>query len=336
VVDEPYAIIPVEQGKIYNFKVAAVNDGGESFPSEILSTCKLSDSDKTVLIINGFHRVSAPAFFNDSLRAGFLDSIDYGVPDKYDASYTGSQYIFEKDVPFETNESPGFGASYGNFENDVIAGNTFDFPRIHGKAIRNAGYSFVSCSDESVTSEEVDLSYYFAIDLILGEEKETQTGKEKKYVIFKEPIREALTNYLKSGGNLFASGSYIASDIWLREDRDPDKVEFAEQILRYKWKQDRASKTGKVSGLWPTFKTKTTFRTAFSSDQYAVEAPDAIEPVNGSSVILLYEENNLPACVGYKSKYGTVIAGFPFEAIESENDRNMFMKEIMNFFERKK
>jgi hypothetical protein len=145
-----------------------------------------------------------------------------------------------------------------------------------------------------------------------------------------------LTDYLESGGNLFASGSYIASDIWMHEECDLDEIEFAERVLRYTWKRDRASKTGKVAGFMSEFKTNFSFRTSFSKDQYAAEAPDAIEAVNYSNPVLMYEENNLPACIGYKSKYCTVIAGFPFEAIIKDDDRNAFMKEIMNFFERKK
>ncbi len=339
IIDDPYAVISIEPGKIYNFKVAAVNSGGESFPSETLSACKLSGSDKTILIVNGFHRVSAPASFDNGLYAGFQDNVDQGVPDKYDISYTGSQYIFAKDSPYKTNESPGYGASYGNFENDIIAGNTFNFPYIHGKTIRNAGYSFISCSDEVIIPEKINISVYFAIDLILGEEKETLTGKEKKYKIFKEPIRKALEGYLQSGGNLFASGAYIGSDIWMHENCDPDEIEFAEQILRYRWKQDHAASKGKISSffsLFPEFQTDYIFCNFLNKNQYAVEAPDAIEPINGSYCILAYEENNLPACVGYKGRYNTVIAGFPFESIETENSRNILMKEILNFFERKK
>jgi hypothetical protein len=337
IVEDLHAIIPIKPGKIYSFKVAAVNEGGESFPSEILSVCKMPNTKKTVLIINGFHRISAPYSFDNGLYAGFLDKIDPGVPDKYDISYTGSQYIFDRDVPFKTNEKPGFGASYGNYENDVIAGNTFNYPYTHGKAIRNAGYSFVSCSDEIISPEKVDLKKYFAVDLILGQERETETGKGKKYKIFKEPTREVLTDYLKSDGNLFASGSYIGSDIWMHEECDPNEIRFAEHILYYRWQQDAASANGKAVNrfnYFPQFKADYTFCTTFNRNQYAVKSPDAIEPANGSYRILSYEDTQLSACVAYKGKYSTVIAGFPFESIETEEDRNTFMKEILEFFEK--
>ncbi len=339
IVENPHAVIAIEHGKIYSFKVAAVNEGGESFPSETLSVCKMPNTRETVLIINGFHRVSAPASFDHGLYAGFLDKIDPGVPDKYDVSYTGSQYLFDRNALFKTNEEPGFGASYGDYENDVIAGNTFNYPYTHGKAIRNAGYSFVSCSDEIISPENVDLKKYFAVDLILGQERETKTGKGKRYKIFKEPIRQVLTNYLESGGNLFVSGSYTGSDIWMREECNPDEIKFAEQILRYRWQQDAASENGKVvnrSDYIPQFKADYTFCTTFNRNQYAVKSPDAIEPVNGSFRILSYEDTQFPACVGYRGKYSAVIAGFPFETIQTEDERSTFMKEILDFFEQEK
>ncbi len=339
IVEDLHAIIPIKPGKIYSFKVAAVNEGGESFPSEILSVCKMSNTSKTVLIINGFHRVSAPHFFDNGLYAGFLDKIDPGVPDKYDVSYTGNQYLFDRSILFKTNEEPGFGASLRNHENDIIAGNTFNYPYAHGKAIRNAGYSFVSCSDEIITPENADLKKYFAVDLILGQERETETGKGKRYKIFKEPVRKVLTDYLESGGNLFASGSYIGSDIWMHEECDPKEIRFAEHVLHYRWQQDAASTSGKAVNrfnYFPLFKTDYTFCTSFNRNQYAVKSPDAIEPANGSFRILSYEDTQLPACVAYKGKYSTVIAGFPFESIETEGERSTFMKEILDFFEQEK
>jgi len=338
VTNDPYIVVPVETGKIYRFKVAAVNEGGESFPSEILSACKMANSKKTVLIINGFHRVAAPAHFDSGLYAGFMDGVDLGVPDRYDLSYAGSQYVFKKDTPFKTNEEPGYGASYTTFEDSVIAGNTFNYPYIHGKAIQKAGYSFVSCSDEIVMPGNMRMSKYFAVDLILGKEKETQTGKEKKYKIFKRPIRKVIANYLNEGGNLFVSGAYIGSDIWEREECDQEEIDFAENLLRYRLKLSGASKSGKVflsSNVFPIFKTKEySFSNTPNSLQYAVEAPDAIEAVNGGYNILKYRDSQLPAGVAYKGTYKSMITGFPFEAIETENERAAFMKEILNFFEK--
>ena len=72
--------VKIEPGLVYSFKVTAVNRGGESFPSEILSAYKAKREQGKVIIINGFDRISGPAVVNTSDRAGFDLSQDPGVP----------------------------------------------------------------------------------------------------------------------------------------------------------------------------------------------------------------------------------------------------------------
>ena len=75
---------------------------------------------------------------------------------------------FRRAVPWMDDDASGFGDSYGDYETKVIAGNTFDYPSVHGAAILKAGYSFVSCSDEAVEDGAVSLNDYTTVDLILG------------------------------------------------------------------------------------------------------------------------------------------------------------------------
>ncbi|HBK31144.1 MAG TPA: hypothetical protein DDZ78_05900, partial [Porphyromonadaceae bacterium] len=78
-VDKNVYRLRIEKDKIYRFKVAAVNGGGQSFPSEILSVCRKSDEKGVALIVNGFTRVSAPFSFSSSDGiAGFVGRIDNG------------------------------------------------------------------------------------------------------------------------------------------------------------------------------------------------------------------------------------------------------------------
>lgn len=51
-VRKPEYTVKVEPGLVYSFKVTAVNKGGESFPSEILSAYKAKRSKGTLLIVN--------------------------------------------------------------------------------------------------------------------------------------------------------------------------------------------------------------------------------------------------------------------------------------------
>ena len=131
--------ISLQTGKIYSFKVTALNRGGESFPSEILSACQMPNSKPEVLIVNAFNRLSAPdSFVIDSTYAGFLNDIDAGVPYMSDISFVGKQIDFKRNSTWKSDEAPGFGGSNSNFETKVIAGNTFDYPYIHGRAIKAA------------------------------------------------------------------------------------------------------------------------------------------------------------------------------------------------------
>ena len=65
------------EGQIYSYKVTALNDGGESFPSEILSASRVTKEKGMVLVVNGFDRISAPADFVADSIAGFYDVLDH-------------------------------------------------------------------------------------------------------------------------------------------------------------------------------------------------------------------------------------------------------------------
>jgi hypothetical protein len=99
---------------IYSFKVTAVNRGGESFPSEILSIGSTRDSKGTIAIINAFDRVSGPAWFNDQKHAGFMNMVDQGVPYGMELHTVGNQFDFVKSSPWLDDDSPGHGASYAD------------------------------------------------------------------------------------------------------------------------------------------------------------------------------------------------------------------------------
>ena len=140
-------------GQIESFKITALNDGGESFPSEILSVGIHEGNKKPALVVNAFNRICGPAIYDNSKVAGITPWKDQGVPDKYDLGFTGNPYDFDRSSIWLDDDSPGWGASYGNSEGKIIPGNSFDFCYIHGEAILASGYSFVSISDEAFSFE---------------------------------------------------------------------------------------------------------------------------------------------------------------------------------------
>ena len=349
-VDENAYRTALPVGMVCSYKVTAVNKGGESFPSEILSAGRAFNEKGTVLVVNGFDRISAPADFvapvpGDTLLAGFLDDLDHGVPYLKDISYIGKMKEYRRSIPWMDDDASGFGDSYGNYEDKVIAGNTFDYPSIHGAAILKAGYSFISCSDESVENKTMNLNDYKYVDLILGKECQTKMGrggvKPLEFKTFSQPMQEAITAYCGQGGNIFVSGAYVGTDLWdnrLAPAQESDK-KFATEVLKYKWRVGQAATEGKVKCVaspFPALSGNYTYHNELNADSYVVESPDAIEPATKDAyTIMRYSENNLSAGVAYKGDYKTCILGFPFEALRTTAEREALMSAILTFFNEK-
>lgn len=328
-------------GLIYSYKVTALNDGGESFPSEILSAARAFNEKGTVLIINGFDRISAPADFVGDSIAGFADAIDHGVPYINDISYIGSMKEFRRSIPWMDDDASGFGDSYSNYETMVIAGNTFDYPSVHGASILKAGYSFVSCSNEAVEKKTVNLNNYKLIDLILGKQRQTKIGRggimPLEFKTFSRGMQEAITAYCQLGGNIFISGSFVGSDLWDNPETNQEDKDFATNILNYKWRVNQAATTGKVKSVaspYQEFTGNYNYYNELNPDCYIVESPDGIVPANENAfTIFRYSENNISAGVAYKGAYKTCVLGFPFEAIRTTNEKDKLMEAILTFFE---
>lgn len=334
-----FIIENLEPGKIYSFKVTALNKGGESFPSEILSVGISKKNTQPLLVVNGFDRVAPPASFESPTFMGLLNFIDEGVPYLYDFGFTGIQFNFDPNSKWVTDDDPGHGASASDYETKIIAGNTFDYSYTHGKALLNNGFSFCSISDEAVWDGKISLSQYQFIDFIFGEEKKTlppksNGPKEVEFQTIPDLLKEKIKTYLQLGGKIFMSGSYIGTDLY--SDKDSSGIKFANEVLRMKLKNGFASRRGEVYTVNPKFSKNNsnfTFNATFSDKIYKVEAPDQLGAINGSEVLLRYSENEFSAAVGFSEGRGAVIFGFPFETINEESRRNEVMKSVLDYLE---
>lgn len=302
----------IEPGLVYSFKVAAVNRGGESFPSETLSAYQAPDSKGTILIVNAFYRTSGPATVESSRTQGFDIWRDPGLPYISTTQYCGYQQNFDiQRAGIETSD--GLGYSGNELEGMEIAGNTFDYPFIHGKAIQHAGnYSFVSCSSETLESGSTDLNRYPIIDIIFGAEQKALGNRTEA----------ALTRYCRNGGRLLVSGSYVGSKL--------GSSEFTQNILKYRHGGSLINtQSGEVFGTNIRFNIP---RRANSSS-YAVPAPDCILPVQGAFSAFVYTEGNYSAGIAYKGNdYQTFVLGFPLESVQGAAERDHIMGSILNFF----
>ena len=295
------------------------------------------------MVINGFDRISAPDSFQIvTLTAGFNTRKDFGVPYLYDISFIGEQYEFRREIPWLDDDNPGFGASRANYETQVIAGNTFDYPYIHGQSIVNAGYSFLSSSDEAITEQLVPLNDYRIADLILGKEKQVNIGRgvaKATFKTFPEALQKVIADYCNEGRKLFVSGAYVATDLWDNGTSNESDKKFANEVLHYTWRTGQASISGEVKPAASPFvlfdNLPLEYFNTLNEKCYAVESPDGIEPFGkGSYTIQRYGENNISAAIFYRGdNYDTCIAGYPFETIKTQTQRNAFMQAILSTFE---
>ncbi|MBP3737704.1 MAG: N-acetylmuramoyl-L-alanine amidase [Muribaculaceae bacterium] len=342
VTPDPRYVVNIKDHKIHSYRIIAMNDGGRSFPSETLSLGMAPRSKGTVMVVNGFTRVSGPDWFDGDSIAGFYDEKDHGVPYMEQINYLGSQHEFRRSLPWRDDDAPGFGACRSNHETEVIAGNTFDYTTVHGESLMKAGYSFVSSSVKAIESDASLLSDYKTLDLILGKQKEVPTGrgvKPSRYKAFTPALREVIQSFTQNGGNVMVSGAYVGTDIWDKAAPAQNEIAFAQNVLGYTWVDRSATLRGEVYTV-PTLHKQFTdgdriaFCNQLNSRLYAVESPDAIKASDDmGATFMRYSENNIPAAiVSHRNGYRTVVMGFPFEVITDAGRRDALMSQVMNFF----
>ncbi len=315
--------LPLSAGEQYSFKVTAVNGGGESFPSEVLTVHRGAPEAKRLLIVNGFERLSGPAWVDTADSIGFDLTKDVGVPYHYTNSLVGYQTDFN---PAHIGKE-GFGAlgfCGDELTGRQIAGNTFDFPVLHGKAIAPAGYNIASCSRAALLSGAVRLEDYDAVDYICGLECDAPYNM-RPYKTFDVRTRQLLADYLKQGGRLWVSGSYIASDMaGSKEERD-----FIREVLKYDCGGTaQADSTDYVQGLNITLP----YRRSFSEEGYAVQRPDVLVPADKNAFTAFAYGGGKSAGIAYAGQDCRIIAmGFPFESITDEKVRRQAAAAILQF-----
>ncbi len=341
-VSEPgYLCQNLKPGIIYSFIITALNEGGESFPSEILACSLPANNEKPALIVNAFNRVCGPAAFDNGKYAGFLTSEDEGVADKRDICFVGEQYDFDRNSQWKDDDACGFGSSYADQETHLIPGNTFDYPLVHGQSFRENGIGFISMSDEAFIQNKWSKNDYFALDIIFGEEKTTSRFygfKKKDFTLFTPEMQKAISEYI-SGENakLFLTGAYIGTDLDLCGDTLARH--FADNVLHYTFMTNHASKSGEVypvNAVRNNFQKGYQFEQGFNQNIYKVESPDAIEPKGeGAKVLFRYKDNNKSAGICFDGNYHSVILGFPFETITSAEQRSNLLGEILRYWKLK-
>ncbi len=310
----------------YNFKVAAVNEGGESFTTETLSAYYNPSAKKTVMVVNNFHRLASPQVIdNDSLQGFDMDQ-DPGVSYGLNPGWTGKQQCF--DITKMGIEGPG-GLGYCGDEmvGKFVAGNDFNYTVEHTKAIISTGrYNVVSCSAQALESGHLNLTQneYPIVDIIEGLERNDGYTPEY-YKSFTPGMQNIIKSYALSGGKLIVSGSYIGSDM-----QKPEEKKFLADIFKVAYTPDDSAKiNGSVVGFNRTF----LFHKELNSEHYAATHPNILQPLDNAKTLMTYSDEH-SAGVGFKGKsYSCFVMGFPFECIQDRNVQATVMGNILNYID---
>ena len=341
--------MPVTPGHIYSYKVVAFNDGGKSFPSEILATGIPSVAKaRKVMIVNNFDRISAPTWFDTPTYAGFDDRTDSGVPYINEINYVGEVYNFRRDLPWLDDDNPGFSSTFTDYAGKLMAGNTFDYPYIHGKALMDLGYAF--CSKSHAAFEQTGAGEA-VVDIICGKQVTTKFGSGStpdKFQVFPVALQTAIRDFTGKGGSVIISGADIATDVWdmvypIQKDSAyvADTKDFVQKVLGYKWLTGFGSYTSQVAPIVNKLKNfegvdaPMEYWSKINEEFYCCENPDGILPADGNGAIVLrYTRNEVPAAVFYApGTYKVCSFGFPLETLKDSKDITAVLRNSLEFIE---
>ena len=321
VASNEYTFTP-DKGTRYDIRVAAGNAGGISFKSETLSAYIAPEEKGQVLIINGFNRVSGPDWWQDSIYGG-IRPYHHAVPYGKGVNYIGEVYDFDKRNEWKTDDNCGWGMCHCDHMDHPTVGNTFDYPTMHGRALAEMGYSYISTSVAAVDS----IADYDVVDVILGKQKTVIMGNDTSFHCMPANLQHALTHYLQHGGRLLLSGAHIASDMQSKED-----AAFTKNQLHYSFRCEQAALTGKVRIERQLPQGNYTFRTEPNETIIHTENADGIHPEEGGMIVARFPETNIGAAIGYDASEagGAKTLCWSF-MLESAYDFNTLYQQSINW-----
>ena len=322
--------ITLDPGRMYSFKITAINRGGESFPSEVLAAHIAPEAKGKVLVVNGFQRVDGPAVVNTPERAGFDLLADPGVPYIGTTAYCGLQYEFSRSMTGYYDEALQMGASGTELEGTYVAGNTMDYASVHGTSIQHAGYSFVSCSRQAFEEGIVKPTDYDVVDLFTGLQRHTDYSlmPHPTYLAITPAMHAILEGYVLQGGALLVSGSYLGEESLTHA---PTQALLSE-VLHAKSDGNVANWSEQsIYGLGTTLE----IPRWVNPEHYAVTRPEVLTPADDAFTPLVYEHSHRSAAVAYSGTHRSILMGFPFEAIRSDRDRDLVMISFLKFLTEK-
>ena len=333
----------LKPGKLYHFKVAAVNAGGESFTTETLSVLYNPAASKSVLIVNNFHRLASPQVVDDEEKQGFDLNQDPGVSYGLTAGWSGKQQVFDRSR-MGNETSFGLGFSGNEMIGKFVAGNDFNYVQAHATSIAASGkYNISSCSSEVIASGRVQMKNYQAVDLINGLER--HDGYTHAYFkSFTPALQNSIRQYASQGGRILISGSYTGSDMQTEEEQA-----FLSDILKLSYEPtgstaitreinpEDSTVTERDSSVYTSPNVKGlglqfSYYNELNAQHYAATHPEILKPVGNYAFTAMQYDTGTSAAVAYKSTtYRSFVMGFPLECIIDERTRTSVLLGILKF-----
>ncbi len=324
--------ISVTDTLVRSYKVTAVNAGGESFPSTILSCGMKNENRPTVLVVDGFTRVSAPFFMERGDSVGVAPWLDEGVAWNTDIATIGWQYIYNQNDPWRSDDVPGHGGSHNNLAGTVFAGNRFDNALVHVNSIVKAGCNAVSVSLDAVLRGEVDLSQFDVVDLVLGEQRSTTMPLGKvKYAIYSLEMMQCFRGYLNTNNaRLLITGAHIADDAFVDTTAQlmSERKRFVNEKLGFSYGGVIKEDYNALFLVGDTLMFR--YNTDYNLEQYRVENADVLVPENGATVTFSYLKDE-GAVLYYEPSYKVVSSGVPFESVKGAQKRDNLMSVWLDY-----
>lgn len=247
---------PLKPGHRYTFRITAVNDGGESFPSNQLtvylpkeelarSSSKGGNTHKEseVILVDAFTRLSGPAYVAGTDSMGFLLTEDFGVPYGQTMEYSGRQLIFNPDNPKREGEG-SLGFSTDEYLGCTISGNNFDIcpQRARSLVMADSTLTIISVSADALTQDFAEAllasplyrrayaagQYASAADRCLphpavyylaGQQRRAPQNMAD-FPVWPESVRPAISLLHKRGARLIVEGAYVAPSLLSPEERE--------------------------------------------------------------------------------------------------------------------
>ena len=317
-------VIDVQPDVVYRFRVAAVNRGGESFPSETLAA-RLSSVPhaRNVLVVNGFKRLSGPAVVDNETQQGFDMDSDIGVSYGLTAGWNGRQQCFDRSRA--GSEGPGaLGYCGDELAGSFVMGNQQNESVCHVENIATSGdYNVVSCSVEALENDFVRSADYDVMDIAFGLQKDDGHSLVR-YKTFTSRLRKQLEAFTGRGGRIMVSGAYVGSDMLRADER-----QFLANVVKASYERaDRSITNNVVNGLGINFD----IIRHLNPMHYAATSVDVMRPAASSAFCAMQYADGSSAAVAYDgSDYKCFVMGFPFECINNMNARRQVMKAVMDF-----